>query len=104
MFINSGTFLTRTHIKREVDRLFNKLGYLGGEFPYTEADMKCLKHLIDISLLIEARSCEDFHISFGKFETSFILLMLVFPLFVFAWIAIMFTCKYDEARSKGHTL
>lgn len=53
MFIKRKIFLPRIHIKKKmlVD-LVNCLGYLGGVDPSTEVDKICLKHLIDVSLLM----------------------------------------------------
>lgn len=59
----------------------NLLGYLGGAVPSAETDKKRLKRLIDVSLLIRARSRKDHRIDFGMFEISSISLLLVYPLF-----------------------
>lgn len=82
----------------------NRLGYLGGGVPPAEAGRKHLNRLIDVSLLIGTCSREDLWIVFVKFDTSFILLLLVYSLFVFVWIKVMFSCRCDEERSEGPAL
>lgn len=51
----------------------NWLGYFGGTVPSDEADKKRQKRLIDVSLLMESRSCEACWVAFGKFGILFIL-------------------------------
>lgn len=82
----------------------DKLGYLGGEVPPAEAGRKHLNRLIDVSLLIGTCSREDLRIVFVKFETSFILLLLVYSLFVFVWLKIVFSCRCDEERVRVRLL
>lgn len=61
----------------------NNLSYLGGGVPLAEVHRKCLKRLIGVALLIEARSREDRRIAFGMFVISLIILILICPLLVF---------------------
>lgn len=44
--------------KKQHISFIDDLGYLGGNIPQEEAGQKCLKHLIDIQLLMEAHSRE----------------------------------------------
>lgn len=62
--------------KRLVDFFIN-LSYPGGGVPSAEADKKHLKRVIDVSLLMGARSRKDQRTAFSNFETFFIILILV---------------------------
>lgn len=64
----------RIRIKKLVG-FVNSFGYLIKGVPSTESDRKHLKRLIDVPLLIGNHSHKDLRISFGKFETSLILLI-----------------------------
>lgn len=78
----------------------NNLGYLWGGVPSDEVDRKHLKRMINVPLLMRARSNEDHWIAFDKFETSLIIMILIYPFLMLVWITVMFLYRCDEGKSE----
>lgn len=56
--------------KKQHISFIDDLGYLGGNIPQDEAGQKCLKHLIDIQLLMEVHSREGMTVFLVSSERS----------------------------------